>query len=104
MQVASEVIADGGKRRGALRRTFFPSGLHVGQGRVNFRARRGEEADHRVFRAGDLGLGIVRLVEPPLHIRLTAADPDLSDQHVLQFDLVLAVDGERERAAGFEWL
>src|SRR5262249_25679417 len=43
VQVASEVIADGGKRRGGLRRTLFPYGLHVGQWRVNFRARRGEE-------------------------------------------------------------
>src|SRR5690606_19844045 len=41
-----------------------------------------EMPDPRKLRRGDLGLGVARVAQGPLDVRLAAGDPDVADQRV----------------------
>ena len=69
-----------------------------------------EVTDLRKIRARSFGLPVLdrllALAQPELafHVGLAAANPDLSDEHVGEFDPVLARDRERMRSAGWQRL
>ena len=62
-----------------------------------------EESDLAVGCGGDLFLGVFRHADSHFHVGLAGADPDVSDEDVVEFDAVEAFDGELVGAAGFGW-
>ena len=62
-----------------------------------------EESDLAVGCGGDLLLGVFRHADSHFHVGLSGADPDVSDEDIVECDAVEAFDGEFVGAAGFGW-
>ena len=104
VQVATEEVAHGGEGADGFGRADLPRhAVKVGQRSGFVHAGNGDEADLRVVGGGDLGGGVVGPLDPPRHVGLTAAKPDLTDQHVGEADRgVAAAHRDDERVADRE--
>ena len=101
VELPAEEIADGGKITHRLGRARRPRAVEVPLRLLRAPVRHGDQPDVGKLRGGLLEVGVVGVVDAPLHVRLAGADPDLADEHVVERDRVLALDGERVRAAVF---
>ena len=101
LQVAAKEVANRRKITHRLRACRDPSTDHIRLGLVRSLARHGEQPCIIVGRLGDRVAAAVTLLERPLHVRLTATDPDFADQDVFHLDFVLTLrDRHHVRSAG----
>src|SRR5439155_19310023 len=99
VKLPAEEVADRRELSGCLRRTNLPLTLEVVLWLLRSELR---DADQPYFRVlGGLGfqITVVALAELPLHVRLTRTNPDLSHQHVVDGQLILAGDRQCVRSA-----
>src|SRR6185503_2311380 len=59
-----------------------------------------EEANVRIVRCLDFVIGILRKSQRQAHVGLAAADPDISNKHIVQLDSLVSGYLHRVRAAG----
>ena len=99
-ELFSEIVSDGGEigdRRGAA--DFpFPIGRDL---RFVFRdTGHGQESQLFVGGPGNCGIGFEGILELPLHVRLAATDPDLTDENVRDSEGIFTGDFQRVRTTG----
>ena len=100
VQLPAEEVADGRELADGLRGADLPLAVEVVLGRLGADVGHGDQADLREVGGQPLQVGVVGVVDVPLHVRLARADPDLADEHVVDLDLVLALDRQRVRPPG----
>ena len=101
VELPAEEIADGRKIAHRVGRAGGPLAVEVPLWLLRAHLRHRDQADVGKLCGRLLEVGVVGVVDAPLHVRLAGTDPDLADEHVVERDRVLALDGERVRAAVF---
>ncbi len=102
VNLASEVVRDGGKFGHRFRRHLRPAliGYRIRQRIVRISVLDAHDAYARELSRGDFGLRVVELAQLEFHVRLTGSHPHVADQNVVDYDLIGAAHREFVRAAG----
>src|SRR3954471_12365698 len=101
MQIAVEAsakeVADGGKSAPAsvgegLGGTHFPGTLKGVSRGISCLVVNNEEPDFRMVGGIDFLRGISHLADAHFHVGLAATEPDITDENLVQLDLLWAID------------
>src|ERR1041384_3899594 len=102
MQLAAEEIESGGETAHGVRCAEDPCALALGLRGVRAGRLLLEHADERELRRGLLQFEILRAIDGHRHVRLSRAEPDFADEHILDGDGVLPLHLKRRDLARLE--